>query len=204
MDAVKKIKCKKDHPRIIITDKENPQACQATFDLGFSDCIVINVTSINNLNYTIERNLRDFSITSKSQENLINFNAIVENDYMGIAAFNEFGKVVFSNVTISKMTGYSHEELAKEGLKLVLPSENYDAISKNIVDRFNNKDIPSVYELELISKEKKTIFVEVSAKLTKWGNQLVDLVFFKDITEQRMLRKSLEKNQKLLSSKTYF
>jgi PAS domain S-box-containing protein len=194
---IKELKCETEHPRIVITEGDLPEAYQATFELGYSDCLMLNDTNLKNLGYIVERNLRDFEISNKSKEIESNLLTIVENDYMGIAVFKEDESLAFTNKTISKITGYSREELRHEGLKKIIHPDQYEVISKNISKRFQKKDIPSIYELKLLTKDNRDVYCEVSAKLTRWGNELVDLVFFKDITEQRNLRISLEKNHNL-------
>jgi PAS domain S-box-containing protein len=200
IDAVKQIKCKREHPRIIITDEENANACKATFELGFSDCMVLNDSNVKNLKYTVERNIRDFQLASKNEENQINFEAIVENDYMGIAAINEDGEFIFSNNSITKISGFTPGELKNKLFSILIHPDHIESATQKFKSRFIDTPTSDIYELKLLTKDNRVVFAEVSARLTKWGNEVVDLVFFKDITEQRMLRRTLEKNEKVLKA----
>jgi PAS domain S-box-containing protein len=91
------------------------------------------------------------------------------------------GLIKFANSTAAKFSGYSMSEiLGKQFVDFIAPE-----FEKLVLDRYKkrlmNEKIPSVYEVEILSKKGEKIPTEISASLIKYEGRPADLAILRDL-----------------------
>jgi PAS domain S-box-containing protein len=122
------------------------------------------------------------------------FTALAENANDGILIAVAGGAHTYANLRASKITGYSVAELLKTSIQdLAAPDE-----LKHLMDRFRKRmsgeDIPKQYETVIISKDGKSVPLEITAAKTLWHGQPAVMVIIRDITERRRTEEALREN----------
>jgi len=130
----------------------------------------------------------ELAIRSKSEEELRAkssiYSTIVEKGNDGIVIIQD-GVLKFVNPTISKITGFTKEEaIGKPFMDFVSPK-----YAKFVMERYKKRmkgeTVPNKYEIELISKSKIIIPVEVNASLIHHEGRLADMAIIRDITKRK-------------------
>jgi PAS domain S-box-containing protein len=100
-------------------------------------------------------------------------------------------KIVFSNKSFARMSGYSVAEL--EGLEFIrlVPKELHAMIADRVRRRLAGEDLPSIYELDLIRKNGNNFLVDVNAGIMEIKGEPTDLVILRDITERKKTQEKL-------------
>lgn len=115
------------------------------------------------------------------------FRAISEYANVGILVANGGGGFVYANRQAAAITGYSVSELLQISFEdLNHPSErgkSSDRLAKSI----NGKSIPGRYEMLFVKKDGSSLPVEISDSRMIWSDQPVLLMFFKDMSLQRLM-----------------
>ncbi|MBI3754695.1 MAG: diguanylate cyclase [Deltaproteobacteria bacterium] len=131
------------------------------------------------------------------RENQDNFKTIVDNATDGVvinAASN--GKVVYANMGIAKMIGYSADELLRTNIKdHFLPDRAADDI-KIYQQILKETAAPNRYETAIIHKSGEVIPVEMTGSVVDWQGQKAIAVIIRDIRERKQLSDELDKHLK--------
>jgi hypothetical protein len=80
-------------------------------------------------------------------------------------------------------------------LKFVSPEYRELAI-KRYTDRIEGKEVPSIYELELLRKDGSILPVELNAIQIEYEGKPVVLVHIRDITERKQAEETRQKTEK--------
>jgi PAS domain S-box-containing protein len=122
-----------------------------------------------------------------------NFRALAENANDGIMIVVGEGVHVYANKRSSEMTGYSVSELRKITIEDLALPEELEKIKERYRRIIEGQDFPSSYENVLIRKDGKHVPIEVTSARTTWHGEPADLVIFRDITERKQAKETLEK-----------
>ena len=145
----------------------------------------------------IEKNLKE------SEEK---YSSVVENSLDGIIVLQK-GIIKFLNQAILDLTGYDLEELIDKEFESLLSPEYRKLIMDRYRARLSGKDVPSLYEMEIIRKDGISVPIEVSnTKITYWGEEAT-LSFIRNITERKKAEEELERahaSTKLILEKVQF
>ncbi|MHA2062629.1 MAG: PAS domain S-box protein, partial [Candidatus Sifarchaeia archaeon] len=142
--------------------------------------------------------VRDITERKKAQEAIKKseekYSTLVEKGNDGIIIIQD-GMLKFANSKILEITGFSlNEALRKSFIDFISPE--YRGL---VMDRYrrglSGEIVSSRYETEIISKDDKTIPVEISASLIEYGGRPANMAIIRDITE----RKQAEDMQKQYS-----
>ncbi|MFN6086815.1 MAG: PAS domain-containing protein [Fluviicola sp.] len=125
----------------------------------------VNIHYLNSGEIEIIALCRDFSDRIKAEKALIlsedKYRSIIENLELGLLEVDKQGIIVRAYPQFCLLTGYEPEELkGKDALEIFV-----DEAGKNIViseGEKRKKGIPSVYEIELIRKDKSKVWVLIS------------------------------------------
>lgn len=106
--------------------------------------------------------------------------------------------VVFTNPALTKLLGYSREEIYKRNLFEVIHPDHQKEVQKNYQMRLGGKDFPP-YEIQVLTKDEKYRWFRIKGEKINWHNDNAVLVFMQDITEELAIKESLEKREHEIS-----
>jgi len=122
-----------------------------------------------------------------AEENETRFKAISEEAMDGIALTDINGNYVFINPSFCKMVGYSKEELLSMNVMELKPPE----VEPSHMAKLKNQGINYENNVQLLCKNKSTIFVELNAKIIEINKEKMALGIMRDITEKIKIQQEL-------------
>jgi PAS domain S-box-containing protein len=117
---------------------------------------------------------------------------------------------VYFNPRFCELTGYTAEELTSKDFDFIvlLPEESRKYLEWRYQMRLEGKEIPNQYELELLHKSGKRVFVEVSTVSVGKPGEVLVMGIMRDITQRKIyeqqLRESEERLKELNAAKDKF
>jgi two-component system cell cycle sensor histidine kinase/response regulator CckA len=143
--------------------------------------------------------LRDVTKYTKAEKALreaeARYSTLVESSKDGIIIIQD-GVLKFVNTASQDLVGYTPEEMVGANFLKFLPPDSQDLIMQRYADRMAGKDVPSIYEIDVLRKDGTILPVELNASLVFFKGKASDLVFLRDVAE----RKKAEKTLQLLSA----
>lgn len=131
------------------------------------------------------------------KESLKKYETIIETARDGIVIIQD-GICKYANRAIEKILGFSSEELKGKSIFEKLPPKERDIVEKRYHNRLAGRDVPSVYELTLICKNKKTKKVEISASVIQYDGRPADMGIIRDLHDrQKITNKMDEMNRQI-------
>jgi diguanylate cyclase (GGDEF)-like protein/PAS domain S-box-containing protein len=125
------------------------------------------------------------------------FRLLYENAPLGIVQLDQNGVLISANPKFAEISGYSPEEAIGLTRHDVTLSEERAFIEKNTEDFLSGRIETSQYERRLVRKDKRTIWVRQTAKLTRdqQGKPQWGIVVFEDITERKQAEEALRQSE---------
>lgn len=122
------------------------------------------------------------------------YRTLQEASFGGIG-LHENGVIIDSNTGLSKITGYSQEELVgKNGLELIAP-EFRDLVREKITQGYTEP-----YDVIGLRKNGATYHLEIRGKSFQKENKMLRVTEFRDITERKLAEEKIrEQNARLAS-----
>jgi len=120
------------------------------------------------------------------------YSSVVENSMDGIIVLQK-GIIKFLNQAILDLTGYNLEELIDKEFEHLLSPEYRKFVMDRYQARLAGKDVPSMYELEIIRRDGISVPVEVNNTTITYGGEEVTLSFIRNITERKQAEVELQK-----------
>ena len=109
------------------------------------------------------------------------YSTIVENTTDGIVIISD-RMLEFINKASVGIIGYTPEEMGGESFLNYVAPEFQDLVKQRYNDRVQGKDVPAVYEIELLDKNGQRIPVELNACRIDYNGNPAVLVFIRDTT----------------------
>jgi PAS domain S-box-containing protein len=120
--------------------------------------------------------------------------ALVENSNDGIIILQD-AKVKFSSTHMDRLTGFSPAEyLEKPFIGFVSPSSQAKAV-EYYKKRQAGEEVPGRYELELLTKDNKSIPVEMNASIIEYEGRPANMAIVRDIRERKQAEAALRESQ---------
>jgi PAS domain S-box-containing protein len=127
------------------------------------------------------------------------YSTIVEKGNDGIIIIQD-GLIKFANSTIAAITHFTPEEaFEKPFVDFVSPAYR-ELVIKMYKRRMSGEEFPSRYESEILSKDGKSIPVEISASLIEYEGKPADMAIIRDITERKQAEEALKESEKKYST----
>jgi len=123
------------------------------------------------------------------------YSTLVENSKDSIIMISD-GVLSFVNKASIELAGYAPEEMIGVNFLNFVATDYRELVAKRYVDRIEGKDVPSLYEIELLRKDGKTIPVELNAISIDFKEKPVDLVIIRDITERKQSEEVFRESEK--------
>jgi PAS domain S-box-containing protein len=113
-----------------------------------------------------------------------------------IMLFNSDGVIVECNPTTHKIFGFQREQLIGRNIKYasIIPSKEIPSFMKLFKEFLNGKQFDHI-DLELHTKDKKILWIELRFELVKMGDKLFIQGIFRDITEKKMSEQKLKESE---------
>jgi len=128
------------------------------------------------------------------RESETKYSALVENSKDGIIMISE-SVLTFVNKASIELVGYSPEEMIGTAFLNFVADDYKEIVLKRYKDRIEGKDAPSIYEIELVKKDGKTVQVELNAIRIDFENKPADLVFIRDITKRKEAEEAVRESE---------
>ena len=105
----------------------------------------------------------------------------------------------YVNRRFVEMFGYdTPEEIIGKPVAIIVHPDDRERVSSMSQRRWRGEPIPSRYEFNGITRDGRTIFIEVSATGTVYRNEPVLLVYLRDVTERKLAEEGLLRSHKEL------
>ncbi|MCS7115149.1 MAG: GAF domain-containing protein [Nitrososphaerota archaeon] len=152
---------------------------------------------------------RDITERKLMEERLLEqeelFRSVVESSHDGIAIIDENYKVIYANNLLTKITGYSKEELVGQDFRKFLAKESKAMFQKwdmrRIMQEQGKKELPLArYEFKIVRKdgEKRDVEAKAKALMDAYGRVII-VAQVLDITERKRLEEERNRYEKRLS-----
>jgi diguanylate cyclase (GGDEF)-like protein/PAS domain S-box-containing protein len=129
-------------------------------------------------------------------ESIVRFHMIVESSAAGMYVFQE-GRFVMVNAAMETITGYSREELlAMKGLDHIHPDHRNAALERNAA-RERGEDVPTRYELKLLTKSGEVRWVDFTARTVLFDGEFCTVGSAFDITGRKKTEEELKDSERL-------
>ena len=105
--------------------------------------------------------------------------------------------VKFPNPQLSRLLGYSYEELTSTPFRNFIHPEDSAMVVERHKSRLQGDDVPTVYSFRAVTKSGEILWVEVNKVLITWEGRPATLSFLRDITHQKKIEEQLLQAQKM-------
>lgn len=114
---------------------------------------------------------------------------IIDSNLAGFLLIENF-TVIFANKAVSKITGYSDEELLGKPADIFFEPEDVENFKKAVKDILDGKEIDIISRFR--RKDGSRGYVRIMANLMEYKGRKLILTSFEDISEKREIEKKLE------------
>jgi len=125
------------------------------------------------------------------------YSTIVEKGNDGIVILQD-GVFRFVNRKMMEMLGYSKEELIGQPFTGFISPRYRELVAERYRKRLKGEWVMDRYEIEAISKDGRTIPLEISASRIDYGGRPADMAIVRDITERKAAEEELRRRAKEL------
>lgn len=133
------------------------------------------------------------------RESEAKYRALVEQSLRGIVvAQGPAPHLVFANATMSKMLGYTPEELTSlspEQIVTLVHPDDRDLFFGRFKDRLEEKSVPSTCEVRGVRKDGTVIWVELSSARIVYNGQPAVQATFTDITDRKNAEETAKESE---------
>ncbi|WP_370571788.1 PAS domain S-box protein [Methanomethylovorans sp.] len=153
---------------------------------------IVPMTDINGNNKLIcyIEDISKYTQEVGNQDQDIKYVKLIENTNDGIVIVQD-QLIRYFNGTIAKVAGYEGESIiGRNFLNFVSPVYKKTVV-QNYTKRMKGERAPTVYEIELISKNGKNIPMEIMTYVIEFNGKTADLIVLHDITERKGEEKDL-------------
>ena len=173
---------------------------------------VSNVYSVDNVK-VIQCNIRDITARKQSEQALLDsekrFRAIFDQSSIAIALLDMKGFPIISNLSLSKMVGYSNDELSKMKFTDFTYPEDVDKDLNQFADLIEGKITDYSMEKRYVHKNGNIIWANLFVTMLRGDNGISqDIIgMAEDITERKLAEEEIiqakEKMQMLVEGTSY-
>jgi len=153
----------------------------------------------------IERKLREYSlrleklVSSKSEklkEIEQQYSFLMEQAGDGVVVIQD-GLIVFVNKKVEQLTNYPKDHFIGMPFTRAIAPEYVKLVKDRYQQRMKGKNVPPIYEIELITKDGEKIPVEINATRIIFQGKPADLVILRDLRERKRMQQQLLEVERL-------
>lgn len=151
-------------------------------------------------NMVIIRNITERKLAEEAlRESESKYSTIVEKGNDGIVILQD-GILKFANSKMRELTGFTHEEVKESPFLRFVSLQYRDLVMKRYKKRVAGQNVPSKYEIEIISKSGRIIPVEINASYIDYEGRPADMAIVRDISERKLSERALQESEEKYSS----
>jgi PAS domain S-box-containing protein len=143
------------------------------------------------------------SMEEKMKENEEKYRTICDNMIEGLFVAQN-GRIVYSNPALSKITGYTTEEVWGSSFIEAVHKED----RKFIQDHYSQHgagEKSRTFQVRVMTRDKGTRRFNIQTKAIQWEGQKADMVFVHDVTDKKVAEKNLSESENRFGAfMTYF
>jgi PAS domain S-box-containing protein len=149
-----------------------------------------------------EGTMRDVTKRKEAEDALAEseerYRTAIEHSNDGVAIIRQ-GQHQYVNKRFVEMFGYnSPEEITGTPITIVVHPDDKERVKSINARRWKGEAVPSRYEFKGLTKDGRTIFIEVSATGIVYRNEPVSLVYLRDVTERKLAEEALLRSHREL------
>ncbi|MFX1577397.1 MAG: PAS domain S-box protein [Promethearchaeota archaeon] len=137
---------------------------------------------------TIARDVTQRVLTEAAlKESEKKYRALVEQSLEGIVIIQD-NKIVFANSVITKLSGYSHDEvlnLSTEEMWNAIHPEDRQQVMERLQNRMSGKVVPKRYQVRVFRKDGTFYWAELSVDLIEFSGKPAIQATYIDITDRK-------------------
>lgn len=114
------------------------------------------------------------------------YSALVESSKDAIIIIQN-GIVEFANSAAVELTGFDSKEIVKKEFLDFIGPEYMDMVMKRYTDRLAGKDVPQIYEIEIMTKDGLAVPIEVNNSIVEYDGNEAILTIIRNLTERRAI-----------------
>ncbi len=153
-----------------------------------------DVTALKNTQDKLKRKNKKLKEAKRiAKQNAHRFKALHDASFGGIAIHDK-GVILDCNFGLSKLSGYSHEELVGMNGLLLIAEESRELVMNNIIEGYEES-----YEVIAVKKNGERYPVRLEGRMIHYKGEKVRVVEFRDITERKKLEKEQIRKEQLLN-----
>jgi PAS domain S-box-containing protein len=130
------------------------------------------------------------------------YSSVVETSNDGII-IHRGGLIKFANKATFQLIGYTSDEIVNRNILEFIHPNYQQVVRKNYANRKVGKDVPNIYEIELIKKDGTSLPVELNATIMNYEGEIAAVVFLRDIAARKQAEIEIKKRQRYLESVIY-
>ncbi len=108
--------------------------------------------------------------------------------------------LVYVNLRLAKMSGYTVEELTGTPFTDRIRPDNLPNVVDSYKRRMAGEDVAPIYELVVSRKDGSDVYVEVNASMTTHKGKPADLAIIRDITARKQAEEALRESEERYSA----
>ncbi len=107
------------------------------------------------------------------------------------------GIIVFVNNTAMRITGYLEDEFLGANALDFISDDYKPLVQKNMTDRLNGKQTPSLYDIEILRKDGDIIPAEIGVSTISYDGERAHMAILRDLSNRRSLEDQLRQSHKM-------
>lgn len=128
------------------------------------------------------------------------YREVVENASDLVYTHDFEGKFTFFNPAAERLLGYTREEALKLNIADVVAPEHLANVRQRIAEKLQ-KDVPTTYEVEVGTKDRRRLWIEVSTRLLYENGKPIGIQGIgRDITDRKRVEQELRRSELLYHS----
>ena len=134
--------------------------------------------------------------TEELSESEKRYSVLVEEAGDGVIIVQD-EKIVFTNKKAAEIAGYTRDELIGHSFGEFLSEKARSELTKLYMERMRGEKVPTIREIEILSKTGRSITIETNARLINYHGRPADLAIMRDISKRRQMEEERLKLEKL-------
>ncbi|MGB3904149.1 MAG: GAF domain-containing protein, partial [Anaerolineae bacterium] len=125
------------------------------------------------------------------------YRAVVDHSLQGLAIFEE-GKIVFANLALADITGYSIDELlslGQEEVQELVHAEDRALVWGRLAVRLAGEPVPSHYECRMIRKDGRVLWLDLYANIVEYQGRPAVQAAVVDVTDRKRAEEELRESE---------